>query len=126
MSRLSFFSLTIVVCLTSGLQVTAGASETTANGEIVPQEIRQAFEDASKHAHIYVCPRDALKKTDEDFLRLTEEIRQRFQRNFATEAYEIQSLPTTCHSPKSYPGFAAKAESYAGAVKHLEEVLRDH
>lgn len=125
MDRISL-SLTIFAGLALGLNFTAAASEHAANEAIVPQDVRQAFEEASKGARIYVCPRDVLKKTDDEFLRLTEQIRQRFQRDFATEKYEIESLPTTCHSPKSYPGFAAKAESYAKAVKHLEEVLRGH
>lgn len=125
MSNFFVLSLAVGAFFAASLFNPADAHEQDVKGATVPPEIAQAYHDAAKRA-IYVCPRDMIKKTDEDFLKLTEEIKRRFQWDFdADDDREIIS-PTTCPSPKSYPDFSARVKSYKGAVRHLGDVLRSH
>ena len=123
MDRFSFLPLVIAGWLAASALGPADARATPMEGATIPQDILIAYEEASKQT-MYVCPRDAIKKIDDDLRRLEDEIRRRFQKDLAAPDGEVRTMPTTCHSPESYPDFAARIKSYAKAVKNLEEVLR--
>lgn len=125
MSKFPFSSFALGTFLAASLFSPAAALEPIAEVASLPPEIAQAYQDATKSA-IYVCPRDAIKKADEDFLKHIEEMKKRFRGDFgATPDGEIV-IPTVCPSPKSYPDFAARVKRYKSAVRHLGEVLRSN
>jgi len=124
MRKFSVLSLAVGAFFAASPLSPAEAYEPDVKGATVPPEIAQAYHEAAKRA-IYVCPRDMIKKTDEDFLKLTEEIKQRFQWDFDAED-DLETAPTTCPSPKSYPDFSTRVKNYKRAVRHLGEIVRSH
>ncbi|OWR01309.1 hypothetical protein CDQ91_02585 [Sphingopyxis witflariensis] len=124
MNRLLLLAAASGLLLAASESNQAGAREVIAGGAI-PPDILQAYEEASKRT-IYVCPRDSVRKMDEKFLKLRAEIKRRFQSDFDGAQDGGISLPTICHSPKSYPDFSVRVKNYQRAVRHLEEALGSH